>query len=258
MSENVKSALRVLMVVELLTAEPQGLTFVEVCERLDLPKSSASALLRTMTDRGHLALDESTRTYRLGVRVLEAGAAMRRELSIVSLAEPYLAAVAELVDETVQMALLDGTDVVYVAKVEARRPLHLVSEVGSRIPAHATSLGKALLASRSDADIRRRYRGVTMESFTDTTITSVADLLRDLQGVRERGYAFDNSEYTFGVACVAVPIHDAAGEVVAAMSASTPIVRFDDAKKASILAVLKNQEAHLAARLRNSYRAYLR
>jgi DNA-binding IclR family transcriptional regulator len=224
-SESVKSALRVLLVIELLTEDPAGLTFAQICRRLDLPKSSAYALLRTMTEAGHLTLDDGTHLYRLGIRIWQAGEAYLQGFDLASTARPHLRAARDQLGETVQLAVLDGMYNVYLAKEEADQRLVLQSRVGGRLPAYATGLGKVLLAGLADEELSARLAGEELRTFTSTTIIDPARLLAVLHEIRERGYGTDHGEFTDGVVCVAVPVRGRHGEVVAAMSVSVPSVR---------------------------------
>ena len=144
LSATVKSALRVLLVIELLTDEPIGLSFAQICKRLGLPKSSTHALLRTMKERGHLDLDQTGR-YRLGIRIWQAGQAHTQGFDLAAAARPYLQVARDELHETVQLAVLDGFENVYLAKEDSDQRLVLQSRVGSRLPAYATGLGKGPL-----------------------------------------------------------------------------------------------------------------
>jgi IclR family transcriptional regulator, KDG regulon repressor len=245
----VKSALRVLQIIELLTHHDSGLTFIELRERMGLPKSSLHGLLRTMRERGHLAYDEAERRYRLGVRYWEAGQAFMRGTDLTRLSKPYLEAASELLGETVQLAILDGLDNVYIAKVESDQPLRLVSHVGSRLPAHATGLGKVLLAHLDEDELRRRLKGAKLARFTDRTIADKEALLAHLAEARERGCAFDEGEYTPGVFCAAVPVRDHRDVVIAAMSCSVPEVRVSPEVVERMVSVLSTQARALSEAL---------
>ena len=246
---SVKSAERVLDIMTLLTRHADGLTFPLIVERLGIPKSSLHALLRTMAWSGHLVLDERARTYRLGVRFWEAGQAFLRGVDLPRICVPYLEAARDELQETIQLAILDGRENVYIAKVEADHRLKLVSEVGGRLPAHATALGKVLLAGLDHEELARRLAAVQLEGYTDRTIVDREQLLAELQRTRERGYGTDQGEYTPGVACVAVPIHDHHGTVTAAMSASAPEVRIRDWTRERMRDVLQVQARDLSAAL---------
>lgn len=248
MSEAVKSAERVLRVIDALTASSSGLTFAQLCDSLSLPKSSAHGLLKTMIDGGYLFLG-ADRCYRLGIRVWEAGQAYSRMFDLPTTAKPFLLAARDALNETVQLAILDGHENVYVAKEDGNQRLTLVSHVGGRLPAYATALGKVLLAGLSDQELARRLTGVSFQRFTSTTITSKARLADELAMIRRNGYAIDNAEYTPGVHCVAAPVRDHTGVTVAAMSVSVPEVRNDPNSRQRILEVLQHEAAGLSKQL---------
>ena len=227
---NVKSADRVLQVLELLSQERDGLTFAAICQRLDLPKSSAHALLRTLESRRFVDQNAHSQRYTIGFRVWElAQHAGRGNTDLAELADPHLTRVRDKLNEVVQLAILDGTDNVYVARKDANQSLTLVSQVGVRLPAHTTGLGKALLAGCPFEQLRERYEGYRFVAYTDRTVTSFHELVTDLADVRARGYATDQGEYTDGVCCTAMPIRDARGQIVAAVSVSVPVVRLTPA-----------------------------
>lgn len=245
----VKSAERVLQIIELLTLNTAGLTFGDIHELLDVPKSSLHGLLKTMERRGHLDAEPSSRRYRLGVRLWEAGQAFVRGVNLVQLAQPHLQAASDALGETVQLAVLDGLENVYLAKVESDQALKLVSEVGRRLPAHATALGKVLLAGLSDAELDERLDGQRFQRFTDRTISDRDELLAALRETRERGFGTDVGEYTPGVTCWAVAVRDHEHRVVAAISCSVPEVRLQAGTRERTLEVLSQQAALLSRSL---------
>lgn len=248
MADSVKSAARVLQVIETLTAHPAGLPFMSLLERLGLPRSSAHALLKTMVDAGFLELD-GDRRYRLGIRLWEAGQAYTSQFDLAKFARPFLVAARDALDETVQLAILDGRDNVYIAKEDAGQLLALRSHVGGRLPAHATGLGKALLAGLSNEDVLTRLGSAPLPRFTDSTISDVPSLLEELDRIRERGYATDDSEHTPGVSCVAAPVRDRNGTTVAAISVSVPAVRADADRQRSMISVIRREATALSEAL---------
>ena len=250
MDASVKSALRTLRVLELLADTPDGLALNDVCAGLEMPKSSGHALLRTMMAAGWVEYSEVDRKYGLGIRVWEVGRQYMKSLYIGDIARPYMEEVRDELDETVQLAVLDGVENIYIAKVEAQNQrLVLVSHVGARLPAWATGLGKAMLAELDEEDIDSRFDGVILERFTDSTIDNLDDLKVALKQTRERGYAVDKSEYTEGVRCVAAPIFDGQDEVVAAISVSVPEVRWTSTLEAQIGALLITSAGRISERL---------
>lgn len=229
----VKSAERVFDVLELLAAnEPMKLN--AIADALAMPYSSAFNLLRTMARRRYLDYEPREKRYRVGARVRELARASERSDDLVSLAQPLMDALVDSTGETVQLAALDGIENVYLAISESPHPMKLVSKVGSRLSAHATGLGKTLLAQLPDAEVRRRLKGHRLERYTDSTIVAVDRLLDTLDVIRERGWGTDEEEYVIGCRCVAMPVHGPDG-VVAAMSVSIPTVRYDEAVGARAL-----------------------
>ncbi len=222
---HVKSASRALDIIEGLAAEPNGLAFTELARRQAIPKSSLHALLTVLTDRGYIELDTDRRTYGLGIRTWEIGQAWATQRSLVDLAIPVMERVVLDINETTQLAVLDGIENVYLAKVDCSHPIRLQSEVGKRLYAHATGLGKVLLAARGDGDLRARYADRSFPQVESSPIRSLDQLLKAIAGVRNLGFAVDDQEYTPGLRCVAVPVHGRDDQVVAAMSAAIPLMR---------------------------------
>lgn len=248
-SQAVKSAQRALRILELLTSQERGLTFGEIADALRYPRSSLHGLLWTMSDEGWLELDPATRRYSLGIRTWEAGNAYLRAVDLADRARPYMERVRDALEETVQLAVLDGRYNVYVAKVDGTQRLTLASAVGRRLEAHATGLGKVLLADLTPEELEERIGGVTLERFTANTITDPEELRRELALVRRRGYALDQEEYTAGVRCVAVGVRDHTGRVSAAMSVSVPTVRFNRRRQQEAIDLLTEAARDLSAAL---------
>jgi DNA-binding IclR family transcriptional regulator len=223
--EAVKSADRVLQIIELLAGHPAGITQTEIHQRLGLPKSSTHALLATMVSRGFLEQDPQTRGYRVGIRLWQAGQSYLPATDLEKSALPYMEALRDEVNETVQLAVLDGIENVYIAKVDPDQQLRLASRVGIRLPAHVTGVGKALLSGLTDDEVRHRFRDVEFVRHTAQSLTTLDHLIAELHEIRARGYALDNAEHTPGVYCVAAPIHDARGATQAAISVAVPDVR---------------------------------
>jgi IclR family KDG regulon transcriptional repressor len=238
----VKSADRVLRVLDELVDHPGGMTFKELVDRLDLPKSSLHALLATMLDRRYLVLDKRTRQYRLGIKIWEAGQSFLRDLDLTESIRAPMACLAETIGETVQCAVLDGTSNVYihVNASGADHRLVLQSRIGSRLPAHSTGLGKALLAALSDDELRRRFAEHDFQRFTPNTISSLDELLQAENVVRQEGFARDNEEYIVGLRCIAGVIRDHEGEVVASISVAIPEVRWSRDWESKALHALRN------------------
>jgi DNA-binding IclR family transcriptional regulator len=235
-----KSAERALAILELLSKGRDGLTFTQIVEATGFPKSSLHELLSVLVGRRFVDLDPDSLRYALGIRMWESGEAFIRQRELVPEARPTLETVAAELNETVHLAVLDGTEIVYLARVDSSRAVRLQSRIGSTMPAHATALGKVLLADLQDQELVRRFEHRALELRTPRTIRTQQDLFGELNRVRALGFAIDNEEAFQDLRCVAVPIRDHRGGVVAAMSASIPVTR---ATPAGIAAAL----THLAA-----------
>jgi IclR family pca regulon transcriptional regulator len=194
---------------------------------LDLNKTSLLRIIRTL--EGEKLLHRQGERYRLGPRVLDLGYAFLSTLSVVEVAQPYMYALSQHSGQTVSLAILDDFDVVYIAIEHSQREIGIQGEIGGRHPAHATSLGKILLADLGDDELRERLAGRELERLTHRTVVDAEDLVSLMSHVRESGYAIDDEERGIGIRCVAAPIRDHRGKVVAAMSVSGPIFHMTDA-----------------------------
>jgi DNA-binding IclR family transcriptional regulator len=196
-----------------------------------------------------LEVDADTRKYSLGVRTWEAANKYTRAVALAHQSRPFMERIRDQLDETVQLAVLDGRYNVYVQKVDGNHRLMLDSAVGRRLPAHATGVGKVLLAGLGSERLDELLVGVELESFTQRTITSRRQLYDELNNIRRSGHAVDDNEYTSGVRCMAVPVRDHSRGVVAAMSVSAPATRFNAKKQRIALGVLSREATKLSGLL---------
>jgi DNA-binding IclR family transcriptional regulator len=227
----VKSADRTLDVLEALAAAPNRPSLGDLARSLDIPKSSLHGILRTMVRRGWVEADETGTRFGLGLRALQVGASYVDGDEVVARFAGVLDALAAEFGETVHLGRLTGTAVTYLAKRESAHPLRLYSAIGRRLPAHATALGKALLARR---DAGADALSFPLPALTPHTITSRAALDAELSSVRERGWAADREENSIGIACFAVALGD-----TDAISISVPTARLDaDVEKRMVAALV--------------------
>lgn len=243
----VRSVQRALDILELLADERASLTLSEFAARLDLPKSSAHALLHTLRRRGYISQDDNQGPFRLGRRLWELGHTFDLEGELARLARPTMQRLVDEFDEICQLAIRDGIFNVYLAKVDCRQPIRLISQVGVRLYCHATGLGKALLSLESEATIERLYAGATLPRFTEHTITDLGALKEELRRTRERGYAEDLEEYMPGLRCMAVPVAILDGAPPVALSLSLPVQRATPERLVEGARLLRRAAAELAA-----------
>ncbi|MEV7230250.1 IclR family transcriptional regulator [Polymorphospora sp. NPDC051019] len=219
----VKSAGRTLDVLEALAASPERRSLVDLARTLGIPKSSLHGILRTMVQRGWVEADGTGTRFGLGVRALQVGAAYLETDDAVGLLGAVLDGLSREFGETVHLGRLDGAHVVYMAKRESVHPLRLYSAIGRRLPAHATALGKVLLAERPPESLDKLLTW-PLAALTPDTVTDPDALRAELDLVRGRGYAVDRGENTEGIVCfaMAVPLHSPATD---AISLSVPAGR---------------------------------
>lgn len=235
-ASQVKSAVRTVQLLEFFAAHPGMHPLARVQEALGYPKSSLYMLLRTLVDLGWVEADASGTRYGIGVRALLVGTSYLDGDEVVAAARPALDRLAAETTETIHLARLDGTSVVYLATRTSQHHLRPFSRVGRRLPAYSTSLGKALLATYPDEEVRALLPE-RLAPVTEHTRTDREELLEELRLVREQGYALDREENTLGLRCfgIAVPYRSPARD---AISCSVPVARLTPAREQMIKAAL--------------------
>lgn len=215
----VKSAERILMILEHLLGFPNGLTSKEISVQLGIAPSSTHELLRTLTDRDYLLEDENKR-YTLGPKLIHLGANASSYLDINKIAFPILKRIMEELQETVFMAIISQDEVVYVAKVNSNNTVMTNANLGSRKPIYCTGLGKAFLAFKPIEETKKIIENLKFETFTDNTVGNKEQLYHQLEAFRKQGYAIDDEEIEEGLYCIAVPVYDAEYRMTVAISVS--------------------------------------
>lgn len=250
MGRSVPAVSRALDLLELFLETPE-LSAPEVTERLALPRTTVHELVTTLAERGWLvAVPGQPTRYRLGLPLFLLGSSFAERLDLAGEAQEVARETAAACDETVHVALLDGTEVVYIAKVDSTHPVRMVSAVGRRLPAHCTAVGKMLLSGLTPEALDARYpRDRKLPAMTPHSITSPTKLRRHLAEVREAGVAYDDCESNDAVSCVAAPAHDRSGAMVAGMSISVPNIRWNKARRAEWTELVRTSARDLSKRL---------
>lgn len=250
MGRSVPAVTRAFDILELFLDRP-SLSVPEIIERLGLPRTSVHELINTLTERDYLIPTPGQPTrYRLGIRLFQLGNVFAEQLDLVQEAREIARKVAAECDETVHVAVLDGADVVYIAKVDSTHSVRMVSAVGRRLPAHCTGVGKALLSGLSaDALDARCPRDRELPGMTPRSITSPARLRARLEEIRESGLSYDECESNDAVYCVAAPVYDHTGGMVAAMSISVPSIRWNAERRDAWGELIRRGAAELSQRL---------
>jgi DNA-binding IclR family transcriptional regulator len=205
-----------------------SLNAADVVRGTGLPRSTVHELLTTLTSRDYLAKDEAGQ-YSLGVALLHLGNAYAERFDLLGSANEAARELSEATKETTSVAIRQGAQVFYLAKVERRTVMQTPSNIGQRLPASCTALGKALLAAVPDEALEALYpEPEQLPRMTERSIATLDALRADLALTRRRGYATENGESTFDLHCVAVLVHDVYSNAVAALSVSVPDVRWED------------------------------
>ncbi|WP_432562000.1 IclR family transcriptional regulator [Kineococcus sp. SYSU DK003] len=217
-SSKVKSAERVMAVLDLLGNRASPMTALEIAAALELPKSTTHHLLNVMQERRYVAYWPDLRVWSLGTSALEIGAAYLRTGHLQHAGQRHLAALTARTGQTSHLAVLQGTDVLYLDKREPRGSgIRLVTDVGTRLPAHLTAVGRSILALLPDAELRAVFTEYEWPRRTDVQISSLEALREVLAQVREAGHAVEVGSTTSGIECVAAPVVGPDGRAVAAI-----------------------------------------
>jgi IclR family transcriptional regulator, pca regulon regulatory protein len=224
-SDFVKSLDRGLAVICAFGPDHPQLTVSDVAELTGITRAASRRFLLTLTDLGYLSTDG--RSFTMMPRVLELGYSYLSSLTLPELARPYMVELARQLNEDVSLAILDGVETVNVGRVETTGYLRVSIPVGTRFPAHLNSMGRVLLASLLPAQLDEYFEKAVFEARTPRTVTDPAKLRRLLATVRDQGYAVVNQELENGLIALAVPLHNTASSVAAAMSVSTHSFRID-------------------------------
>lgn len=211
---------RGLAILRLFNRDRTVVSVPEIVHELGISRATAFRLAYTLGADGYLQRAPHSHAFRLGMGALALGFEYLGSLDIVEIARPIVDDLRDRTDASAHMGLLDGTEWVTVLRAPSRHRLRSPVTVGTRMPAHATSIGRALLMDKSLVELRAMYAGAALPAFSDQTPATVGALHRQLQAERARGYVASRSGYTPGIANVAAPIRDADGRIVAGVNVS--------------------------------------
>lgn len=245
----VRSVDKALAILEYMAVKDGSAGLAEIGQVLALNASTAHHLLSTLRQRGFVEQDPATRRYHLSLKCLEVGQAARSHLDLRTLATPHLHSLAHQTQENSNLAILDGQEVVYLAQAESGRMMRMFTRPGARAPLHATGVGKCLLAWLGETEKEAIVAGLPLTRYTGKTICQREGLLSHLAEVRRRGYALDDEEREEGVVCIASPVRDHTGKVVAAISISGPAGRTRGDNHHTLVSMVKAAAEGLSAGL---------
>jgi IclR family acetate operon transcriptional repressor len=237
----VRSLTRGLLLLQRLSETSAGLGLTEIAGSLGLAPSTAHRLLNSMRQLDFVDFDEATGQWLIGVNAFVVGNAYLKTRDFVAQARPFMKQLVTETGETCNLAILDGESHVYVAQVECSEVMRLVVQLGSRGKVHASAVGKALLSSMPENEVMRIIQSTGLPRLTNNTLRTPAAFVKELQLVRERGYAIDDEEQAVGLRCIAVNIYDEHCDAVGAISVSGPTARITNNRFPELsAAVVKN------------------
>jgi len=227
-SAQVQSLLRALSILDCLAETEDGTPLTELAQRVGLSTSTAHRLLMTLEQQRYVHFDAERKLWSVGVQAFVAGSAFMRSRNLATIARPAMRTLMEQSGETVNLAIEDGGQALYLAQIECRQVMRAFATPGGRVPLHCSSVGKALLAAMPDAEVAKILHRTGMVRMTARTIATPLALRDELARTRERGYSIDDEEHAVGLRCAAAVIHDEFGEPVGAVSVSGPMARIPD------------------------------
>jgi IclR family transcriptional regulator, KDG regulon repressor len=216
----VKSLIKALRILDALGDCPSGLGITELSDALKAPKSTVHRLVATLEAVGYSVFDRPTSKYMLGTKLARLGEQLNHQSSLLTFGVPALEQLTRDCGEASHLAIMEGTEIVYISREESKESMRISFAMGHRAPAHCTALGKAFLASLSDTEIRMLYSNTKLQRLTPRTQIKLPQLLAEFPAVRREGIAYDNEEYMPGLRCIAAPIKDFSSRTIAAMSLS--------------------------------------
>jgi IclR family transcriptional regulator, acetate operon repressor len=248
--DQVQSLIRALALLNRIADSPDdGASLTDLAQQVGLPTSTAHRLLTTLEQERYVRFNNEQRTWTIGVQAFVAGCAFTKTRSLVALARPHMRHLMEDGGETVNLAVEEEGEAVYLSQIECRQMMRVFARPGMRVPLHCSAVGKAILSGTSDKTLSKILHQRGMPRLTVKTITSPGLLRQELERVRAAGYAVDDEEHAVGLRCIAAPVFDEAGDVVAAVSASGPMARIVEERVAQLGALVLEASRAISAEM---------
>ncbi len=224
----IASVQHALNILDLFDGSRVELGNAEIARFLDMDPGTVAGLVYTLKANHYLDQNPVNRKYRLGLKLAERGSVLLKQMDLRKVAAPHLEELLRWSSESVNLAIRDHNEVVYIERLFSEHALGIRSELGKRAPLHSTALGKAILAHMDAREMQASLADYRFIPVTRYTITDPQTFLRDIVRVRQEGFAIDEQENELGGRCLAAPIFDNNGDVIAAVSISAPIQRLPD------------------------------
>ena len=224
----VKSVARALEIINYVVKSPKSPGFTMIQQALDIPKSSLSYLMQELVQQEYLQFDSDMKVYYPGLQLIRIGASCINNSNLSDELWRGAKQLSEELGETAHAVILEDRFVIFVAKCRGATEVSAISNIGFRLAAHATAGGKMLLSSLTDEELARRFRDAELEKYTEFTNTNYEELKMELREIGKNGYATDDQANVAGGFCVAAPIYDKTGKMIAAISVSVLVTKITD------------------------------
>ncbi len=226
-AESVSSVLKVFKILQAL-GEQKEIGVSELSQRLMMSKATTYRFLQTMKTMGYVAQEDDADKYSLTLKLFELGTKSLGFHDLIDIADKEMRVISDATKEALHLGALDGNSIIYIHKIDSRYDLRMQSRIGRRNPLYSTAIGKVLLADYSESKVRELLADVEFVKNTERTLENVDQLLIETREVAKLGFAEDNEEQEPGLRCLAAPIYDHTGHVIAGLSISFPTIRFDE------------------------------
>ena len=246
--ERLSSVATAIRLLKAFSEDEVDIGISDLARRLRIAKSTAHRLAVTLVSEGMLEQDAGTGKYRLGVALFRLGALVRQRMTVSNQGRPSLFALRDKTNESVHLAILDGAEVMYVYNLESTQAIRARSDIGVRKPAYCTAEGQAILAFQA-SEIVDEVIAAGLQPRTPQTITDPQKLRKALEQVRQRGCAIEDEESELGMRCIAAPIRNDAGEVVASVGMAGPVTRLSKKAIAAFIPHVIATAEEISARL---------
>lgn len=243
----VQSLCRALSLLNVIAEEDRGMTMTDIAQRASLPLSTTHRLLTTLQHERYVRFDNEQSLWMMGVQAFIIGNAFVRSRDIIATSRPFMIALMEKSGETVNLAVADQGECIYLAQIECRQMMRVQAKPGSRVPMHSSAVGKALLAAMPDEKARKFLAMRELERGTDKTVVNLKALCSEIEDVRSSSFGRDDEEHCVGLRCVASVIYDEFGEPMAAVSLSGPLARIGDDRFPVLGAMVKDTAREITA-----------
>ncbi|QGU96270.1 helix-turn-helix domain-containing protein [Clostridium bovifaecis] len=245
----IQSVARAINILECFSGNEKELGISEISDQMQLSKSTIYGLVNTLVFYGYLEQNNENKKYRLGIKLLQLGNIVHKRLNLIDIAKPYCESLSKKYNAGVHLGALYGGKVIYVDKVDSPDSIIVYSQVGKTAPMHCTGVGKSILAYLPEDFVEGKVLNKELIKYTPNTIVTREELLKELESIRQKGYSQDYEEIEFGLRCIAVPIFNAKGEPIAAISVSSPIGKIAEERIEELVVDLKDSALNISKRL---------